>query len=196
MTTKKQDTEELVQSHAADVDTKTLALRQTILRAIADALKAEMDAGRADLTERLVELYDALGSKSFDVKLESGKKVATLSLSISQPAPKVTDEKAVLEWAKRNAPDLVRVVPAREEVATAGLLERLSFAEDGTAYDRNGEVVPGVTMTAGGEVTHYSTKFVPDGRRAIAEAWSRGEFARTLPGVAPALADGGDDGDE
>ena len=195
MASKKQDTDELVQAHAADVDTKTLALRQTILRAIADALKAEMDAGRADLTERLVELYDTLGSKSFDVKLESGKKVATLSLAITQPAPKVTDERAVLEWAKENAPDLVRVIPAREEVAVPGLLERLSFAEDGTAYDGNGEVVPGVTMTRGGEVTHYSTRFVPDGRRAIAEAWSRGEFARTLPGVAPALTDGGDDDD-
>lgn len=171
-------------------DMKRLAMRQTILRAVQDALGAEVEAGKADLLDLMKDLHDAIGSKTFDVTLPDGKKVATLSLAMTNDAVKVSDREALLQWARENAPEFVYEVPAHLEVADKGLTEGLVFDEDGTAYTADGEEVPGVRMVKGGKVTHYATKFVPGGRQAIADAWSAGEFGRELPGMAPALPGG------
>jgi len=169
------------------VNLKDQALRTTVLKALADMLYAEQKADRDDLMREIVAMYDATGGKTFDVKLPSGEKVATISLAISQAYPRVLDEDALVEWARENRPEWVREVPATTVLNLGRVIEDITFTEDGMAVDGNGELVPEVVLDPGGEPQSFQVRFAPSGRVAIERAWADGKFGAALPGVAPAL---------
>ncbi len=157
---------------------KDAALRTAVLKAVADALKAETDADRGALQQALIDLYDATGGKTLDVRLPNGERVATISLPISQSAWRVTDRAKLKAWCEANRPEWLYEVPAHTEVAEAAVLE---------AVEQTGEDVPGVTFEEGGTPQSFRVTFEKSGRRAIAAAWSDGVFGHSLPGMAPAL---------
>jgi hypothetical protein len=169
---------------------KEAALRTVVLKAISDALKAETDADKAELFGALVDLYEDTGSKTLDVKLPDGTKVATISLVIEASAPEVFDRAALMAWAAENRSEWCNEIPARVEVSEKAALEGVEFTPEGIAVTPGGEVVPGIRMRRGGTPKHTSVKFQPAGRSAIAAAWSDGVFGTALPGMAPALTDG------
>lgn len=169
------------------VSLKDAALRTAVLKAVADALKAEAEADRHELFAALVELYKESGAKSLDVRLPDGTKVATISLAIEQSKPVVTDHGALLAWALENRPEWCREIPARTDVAEAAVFESVEFTPDGQAVTSDGEIVPGVAVTPGGSPRNFSVRFETHGRSAIAAAWSDGRFGGALPGMAPAL---------
>lgn len=166
---------------------KDAALRTVVLRAISDALKAETDNDKAALFDAVVDLYEATGSKTLEVRLPDGEKVATITLAIEQSKPETFDHAALLAWAQENRPEWCHEVPARIEVSEKAAVDGVEFTPEGIAVTPGGEVVPGLRMKRGGTPTHTSVRFEKTGRQAIAGAWSRGEFGDALPGMAPAL---------
>lgn len=166
---------------------KEAALRTAVLKAVSDALKAEADADRASLQDALIDLYEATGGKTLDVKLPDGTKVATISLAIEHSAPETFDRAALLAWAVENRPEWCHEVPAHIEVSEKAALEGVEFTPEGIAVTPGGEVVPGLRMKRGGTPKSFSVRFESTGRSAIAAAWSDGVFGNALPGMAPAL---------
>lgn len=65
---------------------KERALRAAAMKAVSDALKAEVDSERSELMSELLDMYHDFGAKSFDVHLD-GVKVASIPLSIPKPGP-------------------------------------------------------------------------------------------------------------
>lgn len=169
---------------------KEAALRRAVLAAISDALKAESERDKQLVFEAMTGLYDQTGSKVLDVKLPDGTRVASLTLALTGDKTTVTDRAALLEWARENAPEFVHTVPAHDEVSESGLMETLTFTDEGDAVTASGELVPGIRKVAGGQPSHTMLKFQPNGRQAIADAWASGMFGNSLPGMAPALTDG------
>jgi hypothetical protein len=166
---------------------KEAALRTVVLKAISDALKAEAEADRHELFDALVDLYEATGGKTLDVRLPDDTKVATISLAIEKAAPEVFDRAALQAWAVENRPEWCNAIPAHVEVSEKAALEGVEFTPEGIAVTPGGEVVPGLRMKRGGTPKNFSVRFESRGRNAIAAAWSDGVFAGALPGMAPAL---------
>jgi phage host-nuclease inhibitor protein Gam len=96
-----------------------------------------------------VEFFEGHLGRYLAGLVADGRKTKTLSLpagSVSlrarQPLVEV-DEPAALEWARAEAPDVVKV---RESIDKAALKKRLEFAPGGSAIDADtGEVLPFVT---------------------------------------------------
>lgn len=71
-----------------------------------------------------------------------GGKVATRT---AQPKVSIDSEKFI-PWAETNAPQLLRV---KTEPALADIKEHITTTDSGIAVTPDGEVIPGVTVTAG-----------------------------------------------
>lgn len=166
---------------------KEAALRRVVLQAISDALKAETDNDKAALFDAVVDLYEATGSKSLEVRLPDGTKVATITLVIDASKPEVFDRAALTSWAVENRPEWCNAIPAHVDVSEKAAIEGVEFTPEGIAVTPGGEVVPGLRMKRGGKPKHTSVRFEHEGRQAIAAAWSAGVFGDALPGMAPAL---------
>lgn len=187
-------------------------LRFALLKAVADGINAELAAEREDHTFSLVEKYVDEGTKSFDVKLPSGVKVAAISLSVPKASTEVVDEEALLAYAKESAPWLLKTVahpavpeqylpptPAYDEE----VLDRETLTEwiktvkpvdatGGPVVDPDsGEVVAGVLHTPEGKPRSFSVRYATDGRDDLARAWRAGELEHlTADSILPALGDG------
>lgn len=156
-----------------------------VVRAFQDALKEFVESQRGEMFADLVERYEADGSKSWDINLPGDdKKVASLSLSISKPDPKIVSKQEFTNWAMFNAPDLVKTVerPATSEVVakTTALDTLLSdydatFNEDGQLVTKDGEVVPGVAQLAERPTT-FSLRWGTDGKRRVERAYMSGSL--------------------
>lgn len=181
---------------------KDSALRTAVLKALRDAVDAELSNERTDTFEAVKQLYALTGSKSLDVRLPDGVKVASLSLTIPKAGPKVTDKAKFDKWLMKRYPSAVVKVPARREIASSFgdnvLANEVAFTPDGRALTAEGEIVPGVEYHEAGDPKTFSIRFEKGGRETIGAAWSNGEFAHLMPGMAPATValpaapDGGD----
>lgn len=183
-------------------------LRIALLTAVKKAVDAEIDAERADHRDMLVEKYTDEGTKTFDVKLPNGPKVATVSLSVPQASMDFTDWDAFAKWAEVNAPSLIvevpipaqprTIIPARKATvehhlhqgrAREYLVHFKPAGQNGdVVHTDTGEVVPGVTHTPEGTPKSFSVNFTPDGKDDLARAWRSGELEHvTVGSVLPAI---------
>lgn len=158
-------------------------LRMTLLNTIADAVADAMKAERVSHLEGLVDLYEASGVKSMDVRLPNGVKVATISLTIPKDSIGVTDEAELIEWAKDNAPWLLKErhvaeVPAQPAytetvVDPKRLTEFLASVkplspDSATVVDPStGALVDGVAHQFGGAPKSFSVRYAPDGKENL-----------------------------
>ncbi|MCI6274402.1 MAG: hypothetical protein MR874_06855 [Coriobacteriaceae bacterium] len=86
-----------------------LAVAQAVFRAVAEVVSTKNpDSLRAQADADLMGMYDSMGVKSIDLKLE-GKKVGTYSVTMAKATKethekllRVTEPQRVLEWAKDN----------------------------------------------------------------------------------------------
>lgn len=176
--------------------------RFALLKAVSDAIQAEMAANRAEHTARLVEKYQSEGTKGFDIRLSTGEKVASISLTIPKATTTVTDSAAFMEWVADNYPDALRMVPGTPAVVTPATPDRIEVdpkaittilaglrpADDGALVDAAGVVVDGVTFAPGGAPKSFSVRYETDGRDALALAYRRGQLNYLADGSAlPAI---------
>ena len=162
--------------------------RFALLKAVSDAIQAEMADNRAEHTARLVERYTDEGTKGFDIRLDTGEKVASITLTIPKATTTVTDSAAFMEWVADNHPDALRMVPGSPAVVTPATPDRIEVdpkalttilagvrpADDGAVVDASGVLVDGVSYAAGGTPKSFSVRYEPDGRDALALAYRRG----------------------
>lgn len=163
---------------------KENALRTAVLKALLDAVKAELDTGRATLLDDLCDLYESTGGKTLDVRLGEAK-VATVSLSFSKPANVVVNDTAFVEYVGTNHPEAVYTVVLDAFKRT--YLPSLIPTEAGCVDPDTGEVVPGVQHTEDSTPKTFSVRFADRGREEIAAAWVRGELYEIAPHYAPML---------
>jgi len=189
-----------------------IALLKAVTEDIADRMDAEKDLHRTELVER----YEDEGTKSFDVKLPNGAKVAAISLSVPKPTTTVVDDEALLKWARDNAPELVTeaVIPGVPAHFVEAVPERVEFVLDrkrvtellgrvkpadaagGEVVDPDtGSLVEGVVYTPGAAPKSFSVRYEPDGREALALAYRAGELNDLLVGT-PLPAIEGSESDE
>lgn len=169
-----------------------------------ESAKAAAKPGdRQKLLPELVEVFKAMGSKSFDVALpDGGGTVATISLTIPTDKVEVTDLEAFAVWLADSEPDLVETTtipatPAWDEVvhhpAIPGrhefkvkkdALDRIQErgykpAEEVLIHPETGEPVEGVTFTKAGDPEKFSLLFKKStvGREAVLNAWQSGDLS-------------------
>lgn len=169
------------------MDLQALALEETALKTLADAVNDRLKEVKTAMQEALVET----GASRVDAKLADGTKVATISRSDAKPAAVVTDDKAFLDWARKYSPHNVttRLVTEVRPAYTAALLAEMTAAGAAVVADKETGVVedvPGVEIRATRSLTH-SVRPTKDGREAIAAAWRDGRLAHlNLPQLAAA----------
>lgn len=174
-------------------------LRMAFLKAVADAVEAELRALRNDHVADLVQEWRDEGSKSWNVRLPgTTTKVATITLSEPKPTTDVVDEAAFVAWCKENRPDAVEVqvtpfIPAQPETrrevvnprVQAEILSGLKPADGGECVDPDtGTLVDGVKYTPAAEPKSFSVRYEKDGREALALAYRRGELDSLTSGTA------------
>jgi len=84
-----------------------LAIKQALYKSLAsDVSTKDPDSLRSVVDDKVVEMYEATGAKSFDVRVE-GVKVGTFSVTVSKEVPEsvtkrfaVTNITALDEWAR------------------------------------------------------------------------------------------------
>jgi hypothetical protein len=141
------------------------ALRDAILKVLADAVMTALKDGRAELRE----VMTGNGIRSLTATLPDGTTVATVTLAGGQPAPRVTSQRKFLDWVTETHPSQT------ETVVRPGYQEQLlkAIAKAGRAVDPGtGEVVPGVEFAAGDP--YVTTRFTGGGmtgRDLVRRAW-------------------------
>lgn len=189
---------------STELKLKDRNLRIALLKAVTEDIAAQMDAEKDLHREELIGRYEDEGTKSFDVKLPNGAKVAAISLAIPKATTTVVDEEALLKWARENAPDLVsevtipgvaahfvEAVPERTEFVVDAkrvteLLARVKPVDSagGEVVDPDtGSLVEGVTYTPGARPKSYTVRYEDDGREALALAYRAGELNDLLSGT-------------
>lgn len=144
------------------------ALRDVILKTLADDVEAAIKTGRDDLKARMGDE----SIKSLSAKLPDGTPVATLTLAGGKKAPRITDPAKFLAWVQAEHPT------ETETIVRPGYQEALlkQIADAGRVVDpRTGGPVPGVEFH---DTTPYLTPSfargdVP-GRERIRRAWRDG----------------------
>lgn len=187
-------------------------LRYALLKAVADWINDQLEDEKALHRADLVARYAEEGTKSFDVRLPNGPKVATISLTVPKPTTVVVDEDALMEWAHKYASWLLdtevhppvpeQVIPAQpgwvdyrlNPKRVTELLDQVipvNPAAPGPVADSNGLIVDGVEHKPAAEPRSFSTRYTDDGRAAIAEAYHAGQLSHLVAGtVLPAIEAG------
>ena len=185
------------------------ALRVGVLTTLKDLIVAELEAGRADVLDELLELNAAAGVRKIDIQLPGEGIVGTISVTIPQGKPSVGDEQAFGEWVKATHPTRTRthhVVKAEhlaelaaqhpewvtsieepEPAFVTGLLDGLeiSTGEQGEvqAIDpMTGEIVPGIKISRP-RAPSITVKLGGENRTAIASAWREGRLPAALAAI-------------
>lgn len=159
------------------METKDRAARLAVLTALRDAIDAAIENDREDLTLNLKELSSMFGVKSIEIELPNGNKVATASLSVSEPKPYVNNEREFLDWVSTNHPDeIVRQVRPSFQRA---LFDKLEPAGEEAIHIRTGEVVAGLFFSEGGK-EKLTVRFKSNGRQLVADAFSQGELEAVM----------------
>lgn len=173
-------------------------LRLATVKAIADAIAGIIAEMREEHFNLLLEQYEADGNKQFSVKLPSGDKVATITLTEQRRSFEIKDDRAFLRWMQDNRPESVETVtvPPQPELvyesvkprAIRSLLNRLDWADGHCVDSDTGEIVDGVVYCPAGRPKTFSVRYEADGRERVIDAWRQGELAELLgPDVLPQI---------
>jgi hypothetical protein len=167
--------------------------RMALIKAFTDALMDFTKEERANVLTNLLEKYEDEGTKSFNVTLPNGQKVASITLPEGKPVDKTVDEAALYEWAEAQGGIDVEVIPAVAErtvkkIRASWLADRIKRSiegDDGDLIDvESGEVIEGIKRVPGASPSSFSVLFAKDGREKLATAYRRGELNELVAGTA------------
>ena len=171
------------------------ALRGVVLKALYDAIKDEAEAGRTEILEGVLGLYESVGAKSLDVSLPSGVKVASITLTIPKDKAEITNVEAYRAYVAEVYPHVPIIVPATATIPSAfteAWLGKLEFDADGNALDpETGELVGFAALKPASSPSSFSIRYAPQGREAIARAWQAGELGNLEGAMSPPALEGG-----
>ncbi|ELP64103.1 hypothetical protein PV735_05505 [Streptomyces turgidiscabies] len=167
-----------------------LALKAATVKALADVVKAVGNDVRKELHADLAAAVKKTGDRTVPVVVPGGKQVATISFSDKDAAAAVTDNEALLEWARAAVPEAVteRVVHEVSPEWLSTVLAAMTSADntEWTSPDGTVHTVPGVAIIPGS--SSHSVRLRKDGGAELVEAWRQGRLeAVQLPELAPAL---------
>lgn len=164
-------------------------------KTLEDFIKVEVAADREAVFPQLLEIYDAIGSKQFVVKLPDGEKVATFTIHEPKSTDQVDDE-ALIQWLEDNGYDdqvLTRtipekVIPAHEEKAIkTGVLGAIgaTLTSEGVYVTPHGEVIEGIERVPAERPKRFAVKYEEgnEGRRKVIQAWRNGELNHLVEGT-------------
>lgn len=167
--------------------------RMALIKAFTDALMDFTKDERANVLSDLLEKYEDEGTKSFNVTLPNGQKVASITLPEGKPVDKTVDEAALFEWAEAQGGIDLEVIPAVAErtvkkVRASWLADKIKGAiegDDGDLIDaESGEVIEGIKRIPGAAPSSFTVRFATDGREKLATAYRRGELNDLVAGTA------------
>lgn len=118
--------------------------------------------------------------------------LATVSATVSHAAVYVADEAAFTVWVQKRYPTEVEVITRVRSAWLAGFLHRAPGSVGVVADPDSGEVVPGLSIRGGGELTGISIRVTPAAKEAFAALADRGlkELAATAgPNLPVVLAE-------
>lgn len=141
-------------------DLPYLATLEAVQKALLDALKDAHEDTRAAVRDAL----SSIGAASVHAEL-SGERIGTVTLVAGRVGHAVTDEAALLAWARANAPHAIR-----ESVDFDAL--GLVASDAGWVAPLTGEVVAGVSVTRGN--AYPSVRFTKTGKQAVLDSLRRG----------------------
>jgi hypothetical protein len=140
--------------------TRTVA----VLKALKDLVESEEKNIKLDAMDTMAEI----GVERVAATLPDGTVVAHVTRVSPSQALKLLDDEAALEWARKNAPDLVEHVPEKVEVIPAHDRLAIGGAEALIArMEEDGEVIPGIGVAP--KNPFLQVRFAPKGRERIAE---------------------------
>ena len=139
-------------------------MQAVALRVLGDRVKARSDDVKAQLAASLDP-----GDRKV-AALDDATKVGVVSFANGRTSARVTDERALLRWVRDNRPD--EIVDMIRGSFLSWLLE--DARKRGAAVDANGEVIPGVTVTA--SEPYVSVKPLPEGIPALVDAIRAGQL--------------------
>ena len=160
-----------------------------LMKTMADMVKGETDAARAELMEILLAQFEDTGTKSFSIAVPGAEKVGTFTIAEPKPTHKV-NSLALLDWCEEHRPDLIETVEhpaveARTERKLRDDIEKVITKEYKLAGDtyinEAGEPVDGVEYVPAGTPKSFTVRYEKGGQARIIEAWRNGE----LPGITP-----------
>lgn len=166
------------------------ALQFTLKKTLVDLVEAETKTDRSDLMDKMLEIFDDLGTKSFSVKVPGAEKVATLTISEPKPTTKV-ENATLIQWCELNRPDLLTDVehPAVEAwtqtVLTDGALKEIMKTcplVGDKFYGEDGAEVEGITYIPAGTPKSFTVRYEPGGQERVIQAWRDGDLAGIEPG--------------
>lgn len=176
-------------------------VRIALLRTLAEWVNDQLKHEREDHLDALLVRYDDEGTTSFTVMLPG--ETASLGKIILNEAKASwdVDEATLLEWAKKNAPTMVKetVVPPQKEMrfyelwpaSVAALEKRLEWVEvEGrhVAVDTaTGQLVPGVTYKPAGRPDRFQVRLSAQGKERLVQAWAQGRLNEIAQGALPQI---------
>ncbi|HEY9415038.1 MAG TPA: hypothetical protein VIQ30_09795, partial [Pseudonocardia sp.] len=169
-------------------------IRQVLLwEQVAAAARAKAAAHRDELTQDAQAEYAEQGTAP-TWRLPD---IGTVSLPVSKESIHVTDEAALVEWAKRDWPGEVVTVEKIRPAFLRVLLESVAVAAGEVAVDSgSGEIIPGLAVRAGG--TPLGLSFRPSTAAKEVAAAGAAHLVESLEqsiGQPIVLAEGGGSGE-
>ena len=135
------------------------------LEGLATAAKAAADAARAELDEEARGEYRRTGAAPTWRMPEFG----TATLPLSKETVAVADINALLGWCRVNAPEQIRTVEEVRPLFQMWLTQNCVVVDGAAVHPSTGEVVPGLTVRAGGQPRSLSFRPEPAVRAAFVE---------------------------
>lgn len=155
------------------------------LDAIEKWAKAEKDKIKHRVQDQMLDDYEKAGIEKRAVKHPvTGERIASWTVPVPKPGPKVTDPDALVEYLSEHRPELTETVLTRD--AHKALAADCAKGDDGTLYDpQTGEAVPGVKISVSAP-TYIRASY--DGGKARQEQIVR----EALEGVYPLALEAGE----
>jgi hypothetical protein len=147
---------------------REVAVRVAALKALYDKVRAAYNAARADAVAAL-----SPGDR-LHAALPDGADIGTVSVVDGKTTAKVTNQSALIEWVKANAPDEVVIVhvPQVRESYLGALLARCENVDGAAMHAKTGELLPGVRFETG---EPYARVTQPADQQAMfLQAWRTG----------------------
>lgn len=160
--------------------------RYAALKLIRDAVDEAMKHEKSDHLDELVADSENSGSQKWVVKVDDAP-VASITLSARAAQPRISDESALIDAVSDEHPDWLEHTVSLKDWVRKQILESLVDVTDDGGVTKDGEVLPGISMSSPGD-PYQSVRWVKSGgeetgKAAMAEAIRSGDLAELLAGT-------------